>query len=247
MLKLLIVTLLSTTYAFSQSVDTKSVSTKVMSKNNLQIKEYHFDYDQEADPYFEITKVVVEELPYITNSKSIEKSNIKSIIAVVDGVIAIGTKVWKIIDAGKPVSNINMANGVSVIPFKGNDMIDATFYEMENWSIPEAQSYRVKYKNGFGSSVISFTYTVIYQHSGQLDGKGAYLAGVNVIADDVEVSWGFDFSATSQFVQISNHGTKDNKIAGATFKVSYVAKSVLKEIKSSDTFHVMGNGKLIKY
>lgn len=231
MFKLLIVSLLTVNFAIA---------------NQVEIVE--FDVDRDADPHFEISKIVVTEHEEVKLNNYVEKvAGLKDIIMVVDSIIAIGKKVWPIIEAGKPVVNVNMAQAVSVLPFKGTDNLDAVFFDMENWSQPKAKSYTVDYKNGFGSSVISFTYTVMFQYNGNYEGKGKYLAGINVVAQDVKVSWGFQFNAKSELMQISNHGSKENRIAGATFKISYSAKSFLKEIRNEDSFHVMGNGQLMKY
>jgi hypothetical protein len=212
---------------------------------NSQVIE--MDVDKDADPFFTITQIEVIEHDEVKANYVVEKAGIKDVVMIVDSIIAIGKKVWPIIEAGKPVVNVNMGQGISVLPFKGEDQIDAVFFDMERWSAPKAKSYTVSYKNGFGSSVISFTYTVMFQYGGTYEGKGKYLAGINVVAQDVHVSWGFQFDATSELIQISNHGTKEDRVAGATFKIKYSAKSFLKEIRNEDSFHVMGNGQLIKY
>ena len=205
--------------------------------------------NENNDPYFEISEIQVKELPVLkgTHEATYEKMDLKQIALIIDGIIAIGKKIWPIIEAGKPVVDVNMANGISVIPFKKGDDLDATFFDMENWSAPLAKRYNVTYKNGFGSKVISFDYTVMYQHSGSFEGAGKFLTGVNVVASNISVAWGFDFKASSELVQISNHGSKEDKVAGATFRVNYTAETVFKTIQSSDTFHVMGDGQLTKY
>jgi len=230
MLKFLVASLLTVNFALAA---------------NKQVIE--FEVDRDADPQFSITQMEIVEHDEVKANYVVEKAGIKDIVMIVDSIIAIGKKVWPIIEAGKPVVNINMGQGISVIPFKGKDEVDAVFFEMERWSAPKAKSYTVSYKNGFGSSVISFTYTVMFQYGGSYEGKGQYLAGINVVAQDVQVSWGFDFDAKSELIQISNHGTKEDRLAGATFKIKYTAQSFMRTIKNEDSFHVMGNGQLIKY
>ncbi|EQC44207.1 hypothetical protein [Bacteriovorax sp. Seq25_V] len=206
--------------------------------------------NENNDPYFEISEIQVKELPPLkANHEALDeqKVDLKQIAMVIDGIIAIGKKIWPIIEAGKPVVDVNMGQGVSVIPFKKGDDLNATFMDMENWSAPVAKRYNVTYKNGFGAKVISFDYTVMFQHSGSFEEKGKYLTGVNVVASNISVAWGFDFKASTELVQISNHGSKDDRVAGATFKVNYTAETVFKTIQSADTFHVMGNGQLTKY
>ncbi|EQC52500.1 hypothetical protein M901_2039 [Bacteriovorax sp. DB6_IX] len=230
MLKFLIASLLTANFALAA---------------NKQVIE--LDFDRDADPHFEISRVEIVEHEEVKANYVVEKAGIKDVVMIVDSIIAIGKKIWPIIEAGKPVVDVNMGRGISVIPFKGQDQIDAVFFDMERWSAPKAKSYTVTYKNGLRAAVISFTYTVMFQYGGQYEGKGKYLAGINVVAQDVEVAWGFKFNASSELMQISNHGTKEDRVAGATFKIKYTAESFLKKIKNETSFHVMGNGQLIKY
>lgn len=221
-------------------------------------KVINFSVDKATDPYYQVSQIVVKEITSISDladpvdslgleASVLDKTDLSKIALVIDGLIAIGKKIWPIIEAGRPVVDVNMAKGVSVIPFKNGDNYDATFYEMENWSMPKIRKYNVTYKNGFGSKVVSFDYTVHYQHSGSFNGKGKYLAGINVVASNISVAWGFNFQASSELIQISNHGSKENQIAGGTFRVNYTAKTVVKTISSSDTFHVNGLGELTKF
>lgn len=220
-----------------------------------QIKKTTFAINKASDPYFQVSEIVVRELDSKNSLNALsndnlniyEKIDLSQIAIVIDGLIAIGKKIWPIIEAGRPVLDVNMGKGISVIPFKKGDDYDATFYEMENWSMPRVKKYNVTYKNGFGSKVISFDYTVHYQYGGSLNGKGKYLAGINVTASNVTVAWGFTFKATSELVQISNHGSKENQVAGGTFRVLYTASTVVKTISSADTFHVSGNGEIQKF
>lgn len=210
-----------------------------------------FAIDKGQDPYYQISSITIKEIAAadldLKDAESFEKADLNQIIMFIDGIIAIGKKIWPIIEAGKPVVDVNMASGVSVIPFKKGDDYNSTIFQMEGWSMPAAKKYNITYKNGFGSNVISFDYTVSYQFGGSLDGKGKYLAGVNVTASNVSVAWGFNFQASSEVLQLSNHGTKENPVAGATFRVNYTAKTVIKQITSSDSFHITGSGLLSKF
>lgn len=166
-------------------------------------------------------------------------------IMVAKEVIAFGKDVWKIVEAGRPVVSVDMAPTVSVLPNSGSGTA-AIFREMEGWSAPHSWRYEVAYKNLMGMTVIKFNYTVHFQPRGTYQKKGAYLTGINVEASDVEVLWGFTFDAKSNLISITNRGSSDDPVASATLRVSYEVKTVLQEIRASETFHVMGNGRLIK-
>lgn len=202
----------------------------------------------ENDPYFDIAAVEVKEVEpdFSKDFESLKNNkNLGQVIMQARELIAFGKEIWKIIEAGRPVSNHQSMQTITVLP-KDSSGQAVDPLDMAGWQLPSAKSYRVEYKNGFGMTVIGFTYTVVYQWGGSYDEKGKYLTGVNVIADDISVSWGFDFSAESHLISISNIGSREKPVAAATFTVKYRAKSVIKDITSSETFYVTGSGKIGK-
>ncbi|MCP4913381.1 MAG: hypothetical protein GY909_09685 [Oligoflexia bacterium] len=214
-----------------------------------QMDEMKLDAD-----YFTIGKVEVkpveisqEELVSLQEDYLADKAdkNLGKVIMVVDKLLALGTKIWDIVKKGKPVVTTRFATPVSVLP-KTNDP-NTVFYEMENWSAPTFKRYRVEFKNLFGMVVVGFTYNVQFQHSGTFNGKGKYITGLTVSASDLSVAWGFNFDADSTLIAITNRGRRDDPLSAATIEIKYKASSVLKEISSSESFHVTGDGKSFKY
>lgn len=212
------------------------------------------------DPYFQIESVTVTELEvpvvvedYKQFSPSLHYKNnaldftkdLGAWIMNLEKLIAFGTKVWEIVKKGKPVVDVKLGKPISVLPTTEDPR--ASFTQMSNWSAPKAARYRVEYANGFGMKVISFDYMVYFQHAGQYEGKGQYLTGVTVKASNVAVSWGFEFNASSELETISNRGSLDDPIAGATINIDYRAASVFRDISSSESFHVTGSGEILKY
>jgi hypothetical protein len=192
------------------------------------------------DPrYFEISDVKIEETDkeYFSATESFD---LGKIVMAADQLIALGKKVWTIVEAGKPVVNSDFAPSVSVLPQSKNP--NAAFYDMENWSSPRTKSYKVTYTNGFGMNVVVFEYGVVYQYGGQLDGKGKYLTAVDLVPMNVEVAWGYSFDAKSTLVNISNVGSKDSPVAAARLKLSYTVSTVLKSSQTSVGFYVQGDG-----
>lgn len=200
--------------------------------------------DKGDEDYYTIESITVtrlEDQDLIVDNK-FDPASLGQVIMSFERLIAFGKQVWEIVDAGRPVMNNDYMQPISVLP--NNEDGQATFYSISGWSVPRAQTYRVEYKNGLGMTVISFDYTVSFQYDGQFEGKGAYLTGVDVSASNVAVSWGFSFNANSQLVTISNRGTLEDPIAGATLQINFNSSSVLREINSSERFHVSGNGEL---
>jgi hypothetical protein len=204
----------------------------------------------DVERYFDISEVTVTAVEEVAENFVELRDEFKSdkslgqIIMVVDQLIALGRKIWPIIEAGRPVITSNFGPAVSVLPRTSDSPDFVAMYLMDNWSAPAQQSYLVEYKNGFGSVVISFRYSVSFQHSGRYEGKGRYLTGLDVAASQIRVGWGFNFNATSTLVNISNRGTMDQPMASATVRINYEAKSFLNEIQSAESFHASGDGRL---
>lgn len=166
------------------------------------------------------------------------------IIMVIDKLIAIGQKIIPTIREGQAVVTNNPMTAVSVLPRL--DSKDPAVHDMGGWTIPVSKHYKISFTNGFGGEVVSFVYSITYQYNGSMDGKGKYLAGIRASARNIVISWGFDLDATSQLLQISNVGTQQNVIAGASLEMTYTVKNWTRTITTSEQFFVSGDGKLYK-
>jgi hypothetical protein len=167
---------------------------------------------------------------------------LSQISIIIDTILAIGKKIWPIIEAGRPVINEKFAPAVSIVPHLQNDA--GVLLEMENWSTPKVTSMRVSYKNKFGMEVVGFTYNLIFQYNGDFKGVGKYITSLKIIASDINVSWGFDFDAASELVSIANIGTTDAPLASGIINVSYKVKGLFNESRNASTIFVDGSGKV---
>ncbi len=203
-----------------------------------------------GDGYFKIASVQVERevAPYEVADQyfapeSSNNKNLGEVIMAVDQLIALGKKIWPIIEAGRPVVNTELPV-VHVLPREAGQ--NGSLYDLSGWQAPKTIGYRVTYKNLYGMEVIAFTYSISFQPGGQFNDTGAYIAGASVTANNVSVSWGFDFSAKSEVVAITNRGTRQNPVAGLTLKISYIAKTVFSDIRNSYNYHLTGRGELFQ-
>lgn len=171
-------------------------------------------------------------------------SMLDSVIMVVDKLIAIGQKIIPTIEKGKAVVTNNPMAAISVLPRV--ETVDPVVHDMGNWSVPVTKHYKIAYKNGLGSEVVTFVYSVSYQYNGTYGGKGKYLTGIRASARNINVAWGFDLDASSQLVQISNIGTTEDVVAGATIEISYTVKNWTRTITTIESFFVAGDGSLRK-
>lgn len=204
-------------------------------------------YSQDIDQSLLISSVKVTRIKTIPliESSAVPGNPIDEIAMYIDGLIAIGKKIWPIIDAGRPVINTTgILPSISVLPYiEGTDPKTA-FYEMANWSDPKVASYHVSYKNGFGKEVVGFDYTVYFQFNGDLNGKGKYITNLKVQASQVSAAWGFTFDASTELVGIANTGPKDQPVASATIQIAYKVRGLVNEMRNWQTFYVKGNGEI---
>jgi len=221
----------------------------------------------ESNPYFEIKKVSIKEISSLEMMNSNLNSNedkdvealdylmpeigsrnvlggLDNVILVIDKLLAIGQKITPIIEKGRPVVNANPMAPISVLP--KIETTDSIWSDMAGWSVPTTRHYKITYTNGFNSVVVSFVYSVTFQWGGSYKGVGQYLTGVRATARDISVSWGFDLDASSTLIQISNMGSGQFPIAGATVEISYSVKNMLKVLITREAFHVTGDGKIFK-
>jgi hypothetical protein len=193
------------------------------------------------DPVNQITSVSVNELKTATFITEVPQapSQIGEIIAIVDGVMAIGERIWKIVEAGKPVVTTKFSPSISALPEMEGE--GAVLRKMANWSVPKIKSYRVSLKNRFNQEKVAFTYTVFFQFNGSYKGKGKYITNLKVQASDVYVAWGFNFDAASELIGIANVGSDEAPVASAIIQISYAARS-LNEVRDAQSFYVDGAG-----
>jgi hypothetical protein len=202
-------------------------------------------HSQEVDQSLVIASVKVTRIKPqpLVEMPAIPGNPIDEVAMYIDSLIAIGKKIWPIIDAGRPVINTTgIAPSISVLPFIEGTDPKAAYYEMANWSDPKIASYHVSYKNGIGKEVVGFDYTVYFQHSGDLNGKGKYITNLKVQATQVYAAWGFNFDAKSELVGIANTGSKDQPVASATIEISYKVRGLINEMRNAQTVYVKGTG-----
>lgn len=216
-----------------------------MLKSLLLLSVLSFSQLSFADQDFEkVVTVDVSELSSLGSSYELPGASanpVEEISMMIDSLIALGKKVWPIIEAGRPVLTNGLVPAISILPrMEGTSGV---LYQMANWSLPSTRTYRISYKNVYGLEVIGFTYAIYFQHGGSLNGVGKYVTSLLVQASDIYAAWGgFKFDVTSELVSIANVGTVEAPVASAIIKINCKAKSILNEDQSSQSFYVDGNG-----
>lgn len=196
----------------------------------------------QSDPAtYTVESVTITEVePLVLPMAELPTNPLGEVIAVIDSLIALGKKIWPIIEAGRPVINNKLIPAISILPnLEGQN---PTLNQMSNWSVPKVRSYRVSFKNGWGSEVVGFTYTLFWQYNGDFKGAGKYVTNLKVQASEIYTSWGFNFDATSELVGISNVGSSEEPVASGIIQVAYTVKGLMNEVRSAQSFYVDGVG-----
>jgi hypothetical protein len=160
---------------------------------------------------------------------------------ILDKVINLGKKVWKIIEDGKPVVSVKY-DYANALP-KGVDGPQ----DLAGFSPLQFRSFRETGVNGFGVTVYDVTYTVVHRYGGSFKGKGRYLDAVAVVPQHVEVAWLYSVEFNVTKVSVANVGTHDNPVAAMTLESFFRVSTMVKELQSRGVFDIRGDSARINY
>lgn len=152
--------------------------------------------------------------------------------------ITIGEKIWQIVKDGQPTLNF-ATNSATAVPSGA-----VCAFNLSGWSVPYARTYKLSYENLYGSSVVEFTYKVIFSYGGNYQGRGAYLANVTIHPVDIQVSWGQNFDASVNIANVINIGNSEDPVAGMEVALEWNVKNVFNNFKSRRIYFVDGRGGL---
>ncbi len=156
-------------------------------------------------------------------------------LVLIDKIINLGQKIWKIIEDNKPVVNVKymFANAVP----KGVKSTE----ELDGFTPIQYKSFRVYGKNGFGSTVYDLTYTLLHRYNGSFDGRGRYLDAVTVLPHKLDVLWGYKVNYNVDRVSTVNLGTKDAPIASVLMEMTFRVATVMKESRLTQAYEFRGD------
>jgi len=169
-----------------------------------------------------------------------QNSNNRSLTERVDEFIIVGKKIIDLVSEGEPVRTLS-TDTLSVLPFEFKDG-EYNILETENWRSPVGRSYQIVYKNLYGIAVVDFTFSVGSSYGGSHQGKGRYLHGIYASPKNLLLRWGFDFDAKSELETVTNLGTKENPVVGATMVLKYEVSNILNSSYREERFLITGRG-----
>lgn len=151
-------------------------------------------------------------------------------------IIAIGEKIWSIIEANRPVVVQNYA-AVSAVP-QGI----RSWEELNGWSEPTIRMYKLAYKNLYKMKVVEFNFRVAYTYNGSVGGRGKYLSRVEIDPAILNVAWGYKFNASGEALNITNVGTPESPMAAMEIRLNWSVDSVMRHMQESVRFYIRGDG-----
>lgn len=217
----------------------------------------NYDHRAQAEDLLLPTKVEIYELDgeeqkvlYLSEKrnyqfqKNFEKSSnrlgqLTEVIGVANQFVALGERIYKIIEKGRPVLNIS-SEPISILPKRGDDYVNAE--DLSHWSAPVVKKYRVEFKNLYGIQTAAFSMMLFYSHSGTDQGKGRYITGAQIKPYDVNLLWGYNLDVSFKLQSVLNLGTHEQPVAGAVLALDYKVSTVLQTRKSSENFFITGLG-----
>ena len=163
-------------------------------------------------------------------------------LEVIKAIVALGERAWDLVVMGKPILRSNHVP-ISVLPqVEGRDIIPM---DLERWSLPKSKTFSFSAKGRTGKELVKFDYAVHFTHSGSFNGKGKFLAAVNITPLKIKVRWGQKFNSHTELLEVVNHGTKENPVVSALMKITYTITSMTKTTQSSEMYHIVGDGRII--
>jgi hypothetical protein len=159
-------------------------------------------------------------------------------LPVLDQIINIGQKIWKIIADNKPVVDVK-TQYATALP-KGL----TGWQDIGGWHPPVGTIYELSAKNAYGMQMIHLRYQVLRTYGGSYQGKGKYLTAVTVEPLLVEVGWGYRFSmdASVPDSSIVNVGTSQDPVAGMMATLNWHISTVIKDSQGTGLYFLQGDG-----
>jgi hypothetical protein len=159
-------------------------------------------------------------------------------VVVLDSIINLGLKVWKIIEDNKPVVDVSNQYATALPEgVKG-------WASMAGWQRPKGTIYQLVAKNAYGGQVINLRYQVLRTAGGSYQGKGNYLTAVTVEPLLVEVAWGYRFTMTASVpdTSIVNVGTSEDPVAAMMAQLGWRISTAVKDSQGKGLYYLQGDG-----
>ena len=147
------------------------------------------------------------------------------------------TKLWAIVEDGKPVVNIDTKNATALPNAANNNWMTLT-----GWKAERTITYEVSTKNLMQMQTIDLIYQVKLRFGGGVDGKGQYIATARVVPTTVDVLWGYNLDVSVEVPAVVDLSTQTDPLASINLDVKYKISTVLRSYSETKSFEVRGDG-----
>lgn len=159
---------------------------------------------------------------------------------VLDQIINIGKKVWKVVDAGKSI--VNLSTDVATALPKTVNGQPLCWTDLENWQAPRSRTFQVTFRNIYGT-VVDLRYRILFVYGGSYEGKGRYI-GYAAIDPSVDLAWGYNVDIEASTLSVFNIGNKSSPVAAMNLQIKYTITTALplKTASESKVYYITGQG-----
>jgi hypothetical protein len=155
---------------------------------------------------------------------------------IVDKIINIGTKIWNVLEKGKPVASFRNSKATAV----PQNII--AWQQLEGWKNPQSKYYEITYKNLYNIEVAKLVYKIIYLTGGSYKGQGRYIGYVSVEPQEFKTAYLYTFNVQAAVESVYNKGTSQNPLAGMIININWTVSTILKTETQSYSYHIDGLG-----
>lgn len=165
-------------------------------------------------------------------------AGVGDVIPILDSIVNLGEKIWKIIKDNAPVVNVKVQYA-SALP-EGIK----SWTQMGGWQRPKGTIYELTAKNAYGMQVIKLRYQVLRTAGGSYKGTGKYLTAVTVEPLLVEAAWGYHLSLDANVPDssIANVGTTEAPVAAMMAQLGWTIATAIKQSQGKSIYYLEGNG-----
>ena len=185
---------------------------------------------EEAEKWIARSEIEKNDAPELKNQVWSVGADPLSIIDVV-------LRAWALVEAGKPVTNVQMKSA-SALPV----LSDGDFRKLVGWMPLRTATYHVFASNGYGLKVVDFTYQVRLMAGGNVRGTGRYIGIASVVPVNTKVLWGFGLESSVNIPQVINMGTEEDPLAGIFIDVNYNIHGTFRDQSETVSYALRGDG-----
>eukprot|EP00854_Cymbomonas_tetramitiformis_P023743 gene23743-28782_t len=172
-----------------------------------------------------------------SNNATLKAKNASSVVGIDPGtIINIAKDLWDIIEANKPVVNVNV-DYATATPAAAKD-----WTQLENWEQMLWPGFDLTFQNYYGMDLCSFKWSFIWAYHGDFNHTGQYITSATTSLVDAHAAPFFELDVTGSSGPPFNAGTAENPIAEISLTASAQCKGIVSNDKTQVVVNIRGDG-----